>query len=74
MHTICIKISPGTFLLHLGFYHDSLKNSSIEAPVSSDEAAFSSEIADNALIVSTTAFFEESHVSAPFDIITYQKT
>ena len=41
------------------------ESSCIEAPVSSEEAAFYSEIAESALIVSTTAFLLDSHVSAP---------
>ena len=41
------------------------ESSCMEAPVSSEDAAFSSEIAERALIVSTTAFFDVSQVSAP---------
>ena len=40
----------------------------MEAPVSSDDAAFSSDIADRALIVSTTESLEDSQVSAPSEI------
>ncbi len=44
------------------------ESSCIEAPVSSEEAAFSSEIAERALMVSTTAFLEDSQVSAPSEM------
>ena len=45
------------------------ESSSIEAPVSSDEAAFCCEIAESEFIESDTTFLEDTQVSAPEEML-----